>query len=175
MTLEKDSGVKQFIELLSAMDEFPEMKFIITKANADVGGRYINNYIDEYTAKRDNVVAVASLGVRRYLSAVKESLLVLGNSSSGITEAPCLNIPTVNIGDRQKGRLMPNSVICCNSKEEDIVKAIRKAISKDFQELVKKTNNPFGDGNTSKKIVSIIRESFEKYVEIGISKSFYDI
>lgn len=90
VTLAENSGVEQFDQLMDAMDAFPNMAFIITKANADAGGRYINSRIDEYAEKRSNVVAVTSLGVRRYLSAVKGSCLVLGNSSSGITEAPCL-------------------------------------------------------------------------------------
>ncbi len=88
--------------------------------------------------KRDNVVAVTSLGVKRYLSAVKESCIVLGNSSSGITEAPCLHVPTVNIGDRQKGRLMPDSVICCEPKSEAIIEAMKKAFDVDFREKLKR-------------------------------------
>ena len=160
---------------MDAMDAFPDLKYIITKANADAGGRYINGRIDEYAAKRDNVVAVTSLGVKRYLSAVKESCIVLGNSSSGITEAPCLHVPTVNIGDRQKGRLMPDSVICCEPKREAIIDAMKKAVSVDFREKVKTMTNPFGNGDTSDKITEIIRTTFDKYGEIGIVKDFYDI
>ena len=175
VTLAENSGVEQFDQLMDAMDAFPNMAFIITKANADAGGRYINSRIDEYAEKRSNVVAVTSLGVRRYLSAVKGSCLVLGNSSSGITEAPCLHVPTVNIGDRQKGRLMPDSVICCEPKSEAIVKAKKKACSTDFREKVKVMTNPFGNGNTSERITEIIRSTFEKYGDIEIVKEFYDI
>ena len=175
VTLEENSGVEQFDQLMDAMDAFPDLKYIITKANADAGGRYINGRIDEYAAKRDNVVAVTSLGVKRYLSAVKESCIVLGNSSSGITEAPCLHVPTVNIGDRQKGRLMPDSVICCEPKREAIIDAMKKAVSVDFREKVKTMTNPFGNGDTSEKITEIIRTTFDKYGEIGIVKDFYDI
>ncbi len=175
VTLEKNSGVEQTEELLNAMDAFPDMTFIITKANADAGGRYINSRIDEYANGRNNVKAVTSLGVKRYLSAIKGSRFVLGNSSSGIIEAPCLHVPTVNIGDRQKGRLMPDSVICCRPEKNDIIKAIEKALSKEFQEKVKKMDNPFGEGDTSEKITSIIKSAFEKYGDINIVKSFYDI
>lgn len=175
ITLEKNSGVEQIYQLMDAMDAFPNLKYIITKANADAGGRYINGCIDEYAKKRDNVVAVTSLGVKRYLSAVKESCIVLGNSSSGITEAPCLHVPTVNIGDRQKGRLMPDSVICCEPKSEAIIEAMKKAFDVDFREKVKTMTNPFGNGDTSEKITQIIKTTFEKYGEIGIMKDFYDI
>ena len=162
VTLEENSGVEQFDQLMDAMDAFPNLKYIITKANADAGGRYINARIDEYAEKRDNVVAVTSLGVKRYLSAVKESCIVLGNSSSGITEAPCLHVPTVNIGDRQKGRLMPDSVICCEPRSEAIIEAMKKAVSVDFREKVKTMTNPFGNGDTSERITEIIRATFDK-------------
>lgn len=175
VTLEENSGVEQFEQLMDAMDVFPNLKYIITKANADAGGRYINSRIDEYAENRDNVVAVTSLGVRRYLSAVRESCLVLGNSSSGITEAPCLHIPTVNIGDRQKGRLMPDSVISCKPEKGAIIEAIKKAVSSDFYNKVKTMTNPFGKGDTSGKITEIIKATFEKDRDISIMKEFYDI
>lgn len=175
VTLEENSGVEQFDQLIDAMDAFPNMKFIITKANADAGGRYINHRIDEYAKKRKNVVAVTSLGVKRYLSAVKESCVVLGNSSSGITEAPCLRVPTVNIGDRQKGRIMPDSVICCEPKREAIIKAVKQAVSDDFRKKVKLMTNPFGTGDTSERITEIIRSAFDNYGNIGVVKNFYDI
>ncbi len=175
VTLAENSGVEQFDQLMDAMDTFQDMTFIITKANADAGGRYINSQIDEYAETRENVIAVASLGVKRYLSAVKGSCVVVGNSSSGIIEAPCLHIPTVNIGDRQKGRLMPDSVLCCEPEKNAIVEAITKATSDDFREKVKIMTNPFGEGNTSEQITSIIRSAFDKYGDIGVVKDFYDI
>lgn len=175
VTLEENSGVEHFEQLLEAMDEFPNMIFVITKANADAGGRHINRNIDEYAKKHDNVVAVTSLGVRRYLSAVKECAVVIGNSSSGITEAPCLHVPTVNIGDRQKGRLMPDSVLCCESEKKAIVETIKKAISEDFSKKVQTMSNPFGKGDTSEKITEIIRTTFEEIGRIGVKKEFYDI
>lgn len=175
VTLEENSGVEQFEQLINAMDAFPNLKFIITKANADAGGRYINARIDEYASKRDNVVAVTSLGVKRYLSAVRGSCFVLGNSSSGIIEAPCLHIPTVNIGDRQKGRLMPDSVLCCEPKSEAIMKTIKKATSIDYRNRVKTMTNPFGNGKTSEKITEIIKAVFDKHEKISVTKKFYDL
>ncbi|MCR5399772.1 MAG: UDP-N-acetylglucosamine 2-epimerase (hydrolyzing) [Lachnospiraceae bacterium] len=175
VTLEENSGVEQVDRLMEAMDAFPQMKYIITKANADAGGRRINMRIDDYAASHDNVVAVTSLGVRRYLSAVKGSVVVIGNSSSGIMEAPCLHVPTVNIGDRQKGRLMPDSVLCCEPDTQEIIKTIKKAVSHDFREAVRNMTNPFGDGNTSARISDIIRKSFETQGKIPVMKAFYDI
>lgn len=174
VTLEENSGVEQFEQLLAAIDVFPNVTFIITKANADAGGRYINRRIDEYAKNRDNIVAVTSLGVKRYLSAVKECNVVLGNSSSGIIEAPCLHVPTVNVGDRQKGRFMPESIICCEPRKDAIIEAINKAVSTEFYEKVRNMPDYFGNGDTSEKIVSIIRSKFEEG-GMDIVKAFYDI
>lgn len=175
VTLEENSGIEQFGQLIEALDEFSEMPFIITKANADAGGRRINKSIDEYAEKHSNVIAVTSLGVRRYLSAVKECAVVIGNSSSGITEAPCLHVPTVNIGDRQKGRFMPDSVLCCEPEKSAIVDAIYKAVSDAFYQEVQTMTNPFGNGETSEKIAGILRSVFEQEGNIGVVKDFYDI
>lgn len=175
VTLDENSGIEQFEQLISALDEFPEMPLIITKANADVGGRRINRRIDEYAKKHGNVIAVTSLGVRRYLSAVKECAVVIGNSSSGITEAPCLHVPTVNIGDRQKGRLMPDSVLCCEPDKAAIVDTINKAVSDEFYQEIQAMTNPFGNGETSEKIAGILRSIFEQEGSIGVIKSFYNI
>ena len=173
--MEKNSGVEQIREVLAALTYFRNMSFIITKANADAGGRRINEIIDDYARKYDNVIAVTSLGVRKYLSAVKGCKVVIGNSSSGIIEAPCLHVPTVNIGDRQKGRFMPDSIINCIPEEESIVKAINNALDKEFQAKVLIMTNPFGDGNTSKTITAIIHGIFEQGGDINIKKSFYDL
>lgn len=175
VTLEESSGMEQFEQLLYALEKFPDMSFIITKANADAGGRKINKRIDEFAEKHSNIAAVTSLGVRRYLSAVKESAAVIGNSSSGIIEAPCLHVPTVNIGDRQKGRLMPESVLCCEPVSFAIEETIQKAVSDDFHRKVQSMKNPFGNGETSEKIVHILKSVFVREGRIGIVKKFYDI
>ena len=103
VTLENDSAEAQFAELLKAIDQHKEIKYIFTKANADANGRIINKMIDDYAAGNANVAAFESLGNLRYLSALKYAAMVIGNSSSGIVEAPSFGIPTINIGDRQNG------------------------------------------------------------------------
>lgn len=175
ITLQENSGVEQFEQLIEALDAFPDMSFIITKANADAGGRRINKRIDDYAKTHKNVAAVASLGVRRYLSAVKESAAVIGNSSSGVIEVTCLHVPTVNIGDRQKGRIMPDSVLCCEPEKNAIISSIKKAISDDFYEEVQTMTNPFGNGETSQKITNILKRVFEKDESIDVVKAFYNI
>ena len=175
VTLKENSGVEGIDQLTEALDAFPEMSFIMTKANADSGGRKINQKIDDYAASRCNVVAVTSLGVRRYLSAVRNSVVVIGNSSSGIIEAPCLSVPTVNIGDRQKGRLMPDSVISCKAEKDEIIRTMKKAMSPEFHESMKNMENPYGDGMTSERIVTILKKWFEKNGRVEIEKRFYDL
>lgn len=174
VTLDDGFGKKQINELLSAIDEFKDIKFIFTKSNADAGGQYINKILEKTSKHKSNVMLVDSLGIKRYLSAIKYSQFVIGNSSSGIAEAPLLKVPTINIGDRQKGRLKANSIIDCKPKKEDIVSSINKAISKEFKEIAKNAKSPYRKANTSKNIASLI----DKYLndkKINIKKAFYDI
>lgn len=174
VTLENNTVKEQFHNLLCALDEHHELKYIITKANADAHGEVINEMIDKYASENKNVIAYPSLGMRRYLSALKYSKMVIGNSSSGIIEAPSFGIPTVNIGDRQKGRIQSNSVINCMTSLQEINEAMNLALSKEFCEKAKNTVNPYGNGYTSDKIVDVIRE----YVlndKVNLKKSFYDI
>lgn len=175
VTLEKTDVKIQFQELIKALDAFPEMSFIITKANADDGGRMINQMIDEYVKRRENMLAVYSLGAKRYLSAVKHSDLVIGNSSSGIIEVPNLHVPTVNIGDRQRGRLMAESVINCSTDADEIIRAMRKAMSSEFRKIIQDMPLLYGEGNTSKQIVEVIKKYLIKDGVINIKKSFYDL
>ena len=173
-TLEEGSAQKQFAEILAAIDENPDMKYIFTKANADANGRVINRMIDEYVGKRENVVAFESLGVKRYLSALKYATMVLGNSSSGLLEVPSFKIPTINIGDRQKGRLKAESVIDCEPIKSAVCDSIKKALSPEFAALAGTVKNPYGDGNTSKKLVSILEREI-KNAGINLKKKFYDV
>ena len=129
--------------------------------------------IDEYVAKNSHKsIGFSSLGQLRYLSALKFVDSVVGNSSSGLLEAPSFKIGTINIGDRQKGRIKASSVIDCEANKNSIVKAFAKLYSKEFQETLKTTINPYGDGCASKKIVEIL-----KSVDLGniLKKSFYDL
>ena len=173
ITLENYTGAEQLRELMLALDAFPDMKFVITKANSDAGGREINQLWSDYIVNRNNCYLVASLGMRRYLSLTKYAAVIIGNSSSGIIEGPATGTPTVNIGDRQKGRIMADSVICCQPKASDIINAIGKAVTYEFQVLASNVLNPYGDGDTSQKIVKIIQNFFSQ--ERNVQKYFYDI
>lgn len=174
VTLEGDSSGEQFQELLDVCSYHPEMKFIFSKANADAHGRIINQMIDDYVQCNDNAISYASLGMVRYLSAVKYSAMVIGNSSSGLVEAPSFRVPTINIGDRQKGRIQADSIINCKPTFEEIEKAIKLALSEDLKEKTRKTINPYGDGNTSDRIIEVVSR-FLLEDKIDLKKKFYDI
>jgi GDP/UDP-N,N'-diacetylbacillosamine 2-epimerase (hydrolysing) len=173
VTLEKDTSEGQFQSLLDALGAFPEYNVIFTKANADTDGRVINRLIDEYAEVRpERCLAVTSLGTVRYLSTMKYATAVIGNSSSGIVEAPSFKIPTVNIGDRQKGRVRAGSVIDCEPTAASIKAAINEVISPKFQGALKDTENPYEKAGTTNKIMSEI-EAFEP---AGLlKKGFYNI
>lgn len=174
VTLGTDSAEVQMRELLNALDEHPEYIYICTKANADAGGRKINQMLDDFAIKRENVVVYESLGMRRYLSAIKYAAMVIGNSSSGIMEVPSFGIPTINIGDRQKGRIQASSVINCQSDREKISESIILAQSTEFCAVAKKTVNPYGKGNTSDAILAVLEEQFARE-KIDLQKKFYNL
>ena len=174
VTLEDNSATKQITELLDAMVQYPQMTFIITGANADVGGRDINATVKEYATKNENIYVFDSLGVKKYLSAIKYAEFVLGNSSSGILEVPSFGIPTINVGDRQKGRIQAESIINCKPSKQDIIRAIDEAMNKEFREKAQKCVSPYGKGNTAEKIVKILEKKLVNQ-EVRIKKHFYDI
>ncbi len=179
VTLENGSEKKQMEELLAAIRRTENCRFLITKANADAGGRTINAMLDEFFAQEENthpgkLFLTKSLGMVRYLSALKYSAMVLGNSSSGLVEAPSFHIPTVNIGNRQKGRLAGDTVINCEPVCEDILCAMQKARTEDFRDKCRRAVNPYGDGNTSEKVVAVIRKWLEQG-RIRLMKQFFDI
>lgn len=174
VTLEDNTAKKQIEELLDAISEYPDIIFLFTKANADADGRTINSVIEQAAIRMPNVKLVSSLGMRKYMSAVQYSSFVIGNSSSGVGEVPAFGVPTVNIGDRQKGRIMAESVICCMPDRESIVAAIEKARDPKFRKEIDVSNNPYGKGETSKQIVSIIGKFMEEN-DANIKKKFYDI
>jgi GDP/UDP-N,N'-diacetylbacillosamine 2-epimerase (hydrolysing) len=172
VTLESQSSEFQFQELLNSLDEFIDYQVLITLPNADSDGKVIIKMIHEYAEKNPNRVSVhASLGQLRYLSAIKYASAVIGNSSSGIIEVPSFKIPTVNIGDRQKGRAKADSVIDCITNQKAISSAITKAISNDFQHFCKSVENIYGDGNTTEKIITIMK----KFDITDLKKAFYDL
>lgn len=174
VTMENNTGVEQVYELIHAMDKLKDMYFIITMANADAGGRTINDIWIKEGKKRKNWLVVTSLGVVRYLSAMKYAKLVIGNSSSGIIETPSMGIPTINIGDRQKGRMMAESVISCLPIEKDIANSMNIALADDFQEASKHVYSPFGNGNTTDQIICYVLDYLNSKQENN-EKHFYDI
>ena len=173
VTLENSTAKEQFQQLLDAIDELEDTNIIFTKANSDTDGRVINQMIDEYVTKNSHKsIVFTSLGQLRYLSALQYVDAVVGNSSSGLAEAPSFRIGTINIGDRQKGRIKASSVIDCEPNKDSILKSFEKLYSKEFQETLKTTINPYGNGCASKKIVEILKNVDLKNI---LKKSFYDL
>ena len=172
-TIEKKSASKEFSQILNALDSLKDTHFIFTGANADNGGKIINEMAQSYCLKnQEKAIFVMSLGQLRYLSAIKHADIVLGNSSSGISEAPSLKKATINIGNRQKGRIKAPSIIDVKCDKSKILKAIKKAYSKDFQAKLKSVKNPYGSGFASKKIIKVL----ENIKLNGIlQKKFYDL
>ncbi|MCK9474185.1 UDP-N-acetylglucosamine 2-epimerase [Sulfurimonas sp.] len=173
VTLENATAKEQFQELLDAIDEVQNTNIIFTKANSDSDGRVINQMIEEYVSKNSHkAVCFTSLGQLRYLSALQFVDAMVGNSSSGLAEAPSFKIGTINIGERQKGRIKANSVIDCEPNKEAIKKAFKKLYSKEFQETLKNVQNPYGDGCASLKIIEEIKKADLNNI---LKKSFYNI
>lgn len=152
-------GVADFASLLEALNEFPQYQVLFTYPNADNGGRQIISELEAYAAARpDRVKAVPSLGFRRYLSAVALAHAVVGNSSSGIIEVPAFHVPTVNIGQRQRGRLAAESVLHCGSTTEAIKNALSKALSESFRTFCRTVANPYGQGCAASSIVEVLEQ-----------------
>lgn len=162
-----------FSKILLSLDRLEDTLLIFTKANADVGGRLINRMIDEYTAQNKNrAVCFASLGQLRYLSALKYVDAVVGNSSSGIVEAPSFKIATINIGNRQRGRVRASSILDVDVNEDKIFNAIQRIYTSEFREILKDTTNPYGQGNSSHKVVHVLKQVDLSSLKM---KRFYDI
>lgn len=170
VTLESFSAMQQFQELLDALESMgEEVGVIFTKPNADTDGRVIIRMTDDYVASHPNARAYTSLGQLRYLSLMAQVDVVVGNSSSGLYEAPSLGKPTVNIGDRQKGRLQATSVLNCRAAADEIVAAIREAFTRDCSGTV----NPYGDGYSSERIVKLIKEMNDP--QALLKKHFHEV
>lgn len=174
VTLENQTAGEQFKILLKVLSN-QNLNIIFTRANADTNGRIINRMIDEYVNKHsERSKAFDSMGQLNYLSAIKYCELVVGNSSSGIIEAPSFYVPTINIGDRQKGREMAKSVINCFSDEESIEEAFRKGLDIEFRKMIRESSNPYEKSNSSEEIVRIIKKTLEEGC-IKLKKKFHDI
>ena len=173
VTLEHATAGAQVQQLFDALDRFPEHQIIFTKANADTDGQVINEMIDRFAAiNPQRCLAVASLGLKRYLSAMKICSAVIGNSSSGILEAPIFKVPSVNIGDRQKGRLRVKSILDCKADTNAISQAIETALTESFRHDIRDLIHPSEQADTAQKIVRMLAT-----VELQgiIKKSFHDI
>lgn len=172
VTLEKNTSEEQFKELIKALDELDDTLLIFTKANADTEGRIINKMIDKSTKNYpEKSIAFTSMGQLLYLSAMQFVDAVVGNSSSGIIEAPSFKIGTINIGDRQKGRIKAKSVIDCGANYQNIKRAIEVLYSSEFQEILKNVVNPYGDGNAAPRIKNILKNADLS----NIKKDFYNL
>ncbi len=174
LTVEKSATEKQFKNLLIVLDSIKKVNLIFTYANADPGGRMINKLINDFVEKNQSKSkAFSSLGQLNYLSIMKYVDAVVGNSSSGIIEAPSFNIGTINIGDRQKGRIKAGSVIDCGPSISNIKDAFKKLYSKDFQQTLINVTNPYGNGDTTQHILNILKN--QKFNKKKLKKDFYDI
>jgi GDP/UDP-N,N'-diacetylbacillosamine 2-epimerase (hydrolysing) len=171
-TLDKNSAEKQFSNLLDAITYDEKVRIIFTKSNADIQGRIINQMIDNYVSQNMNrAIAFVSMGQTLYLSAMKNVDAVVGNSSSGIIEAPSMLVPTVNIGDRQKGRIRAASIIDSSPSKKAVAKALEKGLSYQFKQSIKNMQNPYEKKNTSKEIKRILQICDPDKI---IKKQFYD-
>ena len=171
-TLESATAEHQMRELLGALTALQDTKLIFTLPNADTDGRVLMRLVDEFVIQHPNSRAYASLGQRRYLSCLSHVDGVIGNSSSGLTEAPSFKKGTINIGDRQRGRLQASSVINCLPNQQNISAALQKLYSTEFQTNLAQVRNPYGEGGASAKVVEVIKH----FAVDGIAKkSFHDL
>ena len=173
VTLENHTAADQCRNLLKALDEFPDYKIIFTLPNSDTDGRVIVRLINEYVSLRpERCMAIPSLGLQRYLSALKCVSAVVGNSSSGIIEVPSFGIPTLDIGNRQKGRIAAESVVHCGNDSRSIIEGMQQVLSDVFRKQVKHVLNPYEKRDTTKNIYKII----STYpLENLRQKKFYDV
>jgi GDP/UDP-N,N'-diacetylbacillosamine 2-epimerase (hydrolysing) len=173
VTLEKNTSAAQFKQILLAVSKLKDTKLIFTYPNSDTNGRVIINMIKKFVfSKKNDSVKFASIGHVNYLSVLKYVDCVLGNSSSGILEAPSLKIPTINIGDRQEGRLKAKSIIDSKPLKNSILQSIKRVYSKNFRSSLKYIHNPHEYKNSANKIYQIIKN---KKAPLELKKSFYNL
>jgi len=172
VTLEDRTSGQQMGELLSALETLKDTHLIFTMPNADPDNHVLSDLIEKFVCQHSRARAYTSLGQLRYLSCVKHVDGVVGNSSSGLVEAPSLGKGTINIGDRQRGRIKAESVIDCKPDRQSITEALERLYSPEFQASLKTVRNPYGEGGASEKILQVIRE-----YPLGsiLKKSFYDV
>jgi len=172
VTLETATAADQMAELLAALADLKDTQLIFTLPNADTDGRALIKMVEQFVAQHPNASAYPSLGQLRYLSCIAQVDGVVGNSSSGLAEVPSFKRGTINIGDRQRGRLQAESIINCEPNRESITAAVEQLYSKDFQVVLSQVSNPYGEGGASEKIVSTLKD----HVISGlIKKVFHDL
>tara|TARA_X000000950_G_scaffold277437_1_gene366845 strand:- start:6615 stop:7766 length:1152 start_codon:yes stop_codon:yes gene_type:complete len=172
VTFDNKLSNSNFTELLDALGSLNNINIIFTLSNSDTHGRIINQNIIDFVSKNSNSIYFTSLGQLKYLSTLQFIDAVVGNSSSGLLEVPSFKTATINIGDRQKGRLRSESVIDCKLNKRSILNAIEQVYSKKFQNKLKHVVNPYGNGKASDKIINfLIKEPIPK----NIKKEFYDL
>ena len=157
VTLEISTAESQMEELLAALADLVDTQLLFTLPNADTDGRVMIKMVEQFVVEHPNARAYASLGQLRYLSCIAQVDGVVGNSSSGLAEVPSFKKGTINIGDRQRGRLQAASVINCDPDRESIATALEQLYSIDFQESLSQAVNPYGDGGASAEVISEIK------------------
>ncbi len=172
VTLEKATSTQQMAELLAALETLEDTHLIFTMPNADTDGRVLIEMIDQFVAKHSNARAYTSLGQLRYLSCIQHVDGMVGNSSSGLIEVPSFKKGTINIGDRQRGRLRAASVIDCDPNRTSIAAALSELYSADFQKTLNHIRNPYGEGGASERVVNILK--VYPYEDV-LKKQFFDI
>lgn len=173
VTLGRHTAKQDINDFLDAIEERPELRIIFTMPNSDTGGQAITDAINAFVVKHyDRARAFKSLGVKRYLSVMRQAAAVVGNSSSGLLEVPSFGIPTLNIGDRQNGRIACESVYHCETDKESVMKGLDKVLSAEFREFVKTVHNPYDKENTAQTIFNVIKDY---PLEGLIQKKFNDI
>ena len=172
VTLDAESPEQQMKELLAALSHLHDTTLIFTMPNADTGGRTLIKMIEEFVSQNENAKMFTSLGQLNYLSCISHVDGVVGNSSSGLTEVPTFKKGTINLGDRQLGRIQASSVINCEPKEKDIKRAIETLYSLDFKSNLADAINPYGEGGASARIVKVLKEAS---LEGIVKKTFYDL
>lgn len=173
VTLQKETSGKHFTQLLEVIDSIKDLKIIFTKTLADTEGRVINQMIDDYVSNNENKsIAFTSMGQLNYISALNYIDVVVGNSSSGVIETPSFKVPTINIGDREKGRIMADNVICVDQNINAIKEAFKKAFSSSFIKSLENMENPYEKPDTAKNIASILADYD---IPNSTEKEFYDL
>ena len=173
VTLERETSTHQFQSLLNVLGGLNDINIIFTAPNADTDSRIIKQMINDFVLSHKNMsIGFTSMGRLNYFSAMQFVDGIVGNSSSGLAEAPTFKIGTINIGDRQKGRLEAKSIIDCDPDQDSITKAFEKLYSKEFQYQLTTVQNPYGDGNATEKIMDVLKNH---PIPEELKKEFYNL